>query len=288
MPAMRLPESAAVRAWARRNAVVRRVHGKLWAVRSYWRPMLARPGFAASFLLLDPEVDNYTYEIANAAELATFVAQVCSSTPERAWALIRELEEDAEFRNSLALGLGTRRDRKRVPQYGRRAGWYAIVRLLRPALVIEAGVHDGLGSSVLLAALHRNHKDGFEGQLFGIDVDITAGWLIPEALRNDFNFVHSDSVEALSRVGTEHPIDLFIHDSLHIYPHEMQEYRAVHERLSSRGTLLSDNAHVTSALHDFSVGLHRPYFFWHEVPIRHFYPGAGIGASLPPGTVGMS
>jgi len=83
-------------------------------------------------------------------------------------------------------------------------------------------------------------------------------------------------------VPRENPIDLFLHDSLHTHAHETREYRAAHDRLAPGGVLLSDDAHATTALADFSKELRRKYVFWHEQPVDHFYPGAGIGMSLKP------
>ena len=48
---------------------------KLWAMRTYTQSMMAHPFQAANFVLLDPELDNFTYEIANLDDLAEFIAR---------------------------------------------------------------------------------------------------------------------------------------------------------------------------------------------------------------------
>ncbi len=254
---------------------------KLWAMRTYTQSMMAHPFQAANFVLLDPELDNFTYEIANLDDLAEFIARTLDLDRSVVASYIRELEEDAPFRTELNVKLRMRRDRKQVALYGRRIGWYCIVRCLRPAVIIETGVHDGLGSSVLLQALHRNQAEGHEGRLFGIDINPAAGWLIPDRLRDHLTLLIEDSAIAVPRIVYEQPIDLFIHDSDHRYTHELQEFQTVAAGLAPAGLVLSDNSHATTALKDFSEASGRTFAFWHERPKHHFYPGAGIGVSCP-------
>jgi predicted O-methyltransferase YrrM len=260
---------------------LRHIYGKLLAVRMYWPAMRASPGQALKFLLTDPEVDNYTYDIGNLGELTDVLADSFGADRAKVRSYARELEEDAAFSAELSTRLRTRTDRKPRPQYGRRFGWYCIVRLLRPTLLVEAGVHDGLGSAVFLQALERNRAEEDHGRLIGIDVDPTCGWLVPDRLRGHFELAIDDSVAYVQRMPPDSRIDLFLHDSLHTYEHEMRESRAVADRLAPGGILLSDDAHATTALSDFSVERHRRYIFWRERPVNHFYPGAGIGMSLP-------
>ncbi len=243
--------------------------------------MLAHPLEAMAFLLLDPELDNFTYDIANPDELCDFIADSFNVTRDTVAGYIRELEDDASFRNELNARLRGRRDRKPMALYGRRIGWYCITRCLQPRTVIETGVHDGLGSSVLLQALSRNQAEGLEGQLFGIDINPQAGWLIPDRLRDQMTLRIEDSALAVPRIARERPVDLFIHDSDHRYAHELAEFQHVAAGLSSSAVVLSDNAHVTTALKDFSAAAGRTYAFWQERPAHHFYPGSGIGMSLP-------
>jgi hypothetical protein len=52
--------------------------------------------------------------------------------------------------------------------------------------------------------------------------------------------------------------------------------------LSSAAVILGDNAHLTSALFEFSIASRRKFLFFAEKPADHFYPGAGIGAAFAP------
>jgi hypothetical protein len=245
----------------------------------YWRYMWRRPLRALEFLFFDPELTNFTYAIGNLGELAEFLATVWGIEAAATDAFIRELECDSEFRSELGAVLRTRPNRRHTALYGRRAGWYCAVRVLKPKVVIESGVHDGLGSSVLLRALERNRAEGADGKLIGIDLDPASGWLIPHRLRDRFALVVEDSKTALPRIAAQETVDLFIHDSNHSYDHESGEYRTIGGALSSEGVLLSDNAHATDALERFSEERGRSFAFWRERPKGHFYPGAGIGIS---------
>lgn len=267
--------------WMVRDAGPRRVvRGKFWTLRHYRTSMRAHPLQAITFVLFDPELDNFTYDIANLDELGGFLATTLGLDKEMVVGYIRELEGDSAFRGELNARLRTRRDRKSVAKYGRRIGWYCIVRAMHPRVVVETGVHDGLGSSVLSQALYRNRQEGHEGQLYGIDINPKAGWLIPERLRDHMTLLIEDSAVAVPRIAHEGPIDLFIHDSDHRYAHELKEFQTAAAGFSPDAVVLSDNAHATTALKDYAAESDREYAFWREIPKNHFYPGAGIGISV--------
>jgi len=265
---------------------IRVVHDRLHTVRRYspgWSSVYRHPFRAFDFIFFDPEIENFTYDLANLDELAAFMGSVLGIGAKSAGAFIQELEQDSPFRAELNNILRTRLYKKHTALYGRRAGWYCAVRALRPQVVIETGVHDGLGSSVLLRALERNRTEGADGRLIGIDLVPSSGWLIPRRLCDRFSLVVKDSASALPRIAEQERVDLFIHDDAHDPDHEFGEYRAIHKGLSAGGVLLSDNAHATDALKRFSESHGRPFHFWREKPKDHVYPGAGIGLSLPPG-----
>lgn len=265
---------------ARTTRPTRVVRAKLWAMRNYTQAMLRRPLQALSFVLFDPELDNYTYALANVGQLSAFLAATFRLDQGRVDAYLDEIEHDAALREMLNARLRLRPDRKPVALYGRRIGWYALVRAFQPAVIVETGVHDGLGSSVLLRAIQRNHAEGGAGRLYGIDINPHAGWLIPDRLREHLTLIIEDSATALPRLTQRERVDLLIHDSDHSYAHELKEFELVADGLSADGIILSDNAHATTALRDFSAQRDRVYAFWKEQPKAHFYPGAGIGVSV--------
>lgn len=161
--------------------------------------------------------------------------------------------------------------------YGRRLGWYALVRALKPRTVVETGVDKGLGSCVLAAGLLRNRAEGHPGRYLGTDINPQAGWMFQGAYREVGEILYGDSIESLQRL--EGPIDLFINDSDHSSEYEEREYACIALKLSPTAVVLGDNALVTDKLYQFAVATGRRFLFFSEKPADHWYPGAGIGAA---------
>ncbi len=134
---------------------------------------------------------------------------------------------------------------------------YAAVRALRPNLVVETGVANGVSSAYLLLALHLNGQ----GTLYSIGLDDakylpagrSLGWVVPDWLRPRWKVMPGDSREILPKLLAQlKSIDVFIHDSLHTYEHMIWEFRQAYPRLRSGGLLLSDDAGWNSAFSDFT------------------------------------
>jgi hypothetical protein len=161
--------------------------------------------------------------------------------------------------------------------YGRRLGWYAIVRARKPHLVVETGVHDGLGSTVLLRALERNAEDGYEGSLVSFDPSGGAGWLIPDFLRSRHHLEVDPAPEGFGDGLRDRRVDFFIHDSDHRYEHETNEFEAIWPLTGPGTVLLSD--HAGTAFRDFCDRRRLTCRSFKEVP-RHWYAGARIGVAI--------
>lgn len=141
---------------------------------------------------------------------------------------------------------------------------YALVRALRPRLVVETGVAHGKSSALILLALDHNKSgrlvsfdlpptgelaDGSKTSLSGREV----GWLVPENLRRNWDLHLVDSKSGLNEmfrrpVDPPNPpeIDFFFHDSLHTFEHISAELAAVRNHLSARCLLLADNMEMES------------------------------------------
>jgi predicted O-methyltransferase YrrM len=150
--------------------------------------------------------------------------------------------------------------------------YYALVRALRPSVVVETGVWFGMSSAFLLQALHDNDH----GTLYSIDLpnhqyicddgepggdsvghpDRT-GVLVPDYLRYRWQLcigkVQDRLVPILQTLGA---MDLYVRDSEHTYTAVTFELTHAWEHLSKGGVLLSDDVHWTSAFAHFadSVG----------------------------------
>ena len=238
------------------------------------------PIASAKYLLFDRELDNFTYELANEGELAQFLGRTLGITPDEATGYIGELQGDDSLRAAIRERLSSRADRNRTMPYGRRLGWYAAARARKARTIVETGVHDGLGSTVLLQALKRNAADGSDGRLISFDINPGAGWLIPSDLRSRHELHIGNSLDLLVPALDGREVDLFIHDSDHRYEHETAEFEAVLDVARQQAILISDNAHGGTAFKDFCERHRLPFHLFMEVPANHFYAGAGLGLTL--------
>jgi hypothetical protein len=232
------------------------------------------------FVLTDPEPANFTYEIANTGELVHWTANVAGCAVDRAAAYIAELDSDQVLCDRVhAATAGHRLWTKASPPFGKRLGWYAVARATRPALIIETGVHDGLGSLVLLRALERNVEEGHPGRLVSFDINPQAGWLVGSHPLWDLRIQDS-------RVGLPHVLQhagdlgMFIYDGWHAYDDERNDLVVATQHLAADGVLLSDDAH-SHALSDVCREHGLLYYEFREAPMRHFYSGSVLGAGRP-------
>jgi hypothetical protein len=228
------------------------------------------------------EESNFTYHLTpeNLLYLAHTLSVVTGCSVELAQTYIREIREDrelAQYVEGQALSSKFRGVTDRRVAYGRRIGWYAMVRILKPKVVIETGVDKGLGAVVLCAALLRNQAEGSAGAYYGTDIVPTAGWMLKAPYNEVGQLLIGDSVESLR--GFQSPIDLFVNDSDHSADYEALEYETIVGKLSPKAVILGDNAHVTSKLAEFSLKQGRRFVYFQEEPEHHWYRGGGIGMS---------
>lgn len=245
--------------------------------RSYYRPQMK---LAMRWSRLHTEDSNFYYPLTarNEATLASLVSVVSGLDVEQAQSYITEAKEDDSLREHIRRGLLSNPElRDALPMLGRRLGWYAFIRALKPRLVVETGVAHGVGSCVICAALLRNREEGFPGRYIGTEIDRHAGKLLAGPYADVGTIHFGDSIESLESM-TEF-IDVFINDSDHSAEYEAIEYETVASHLGAPSLILGDNSHVTTALRDFAVRNGRPFLFFREEPADHWYPGAGIGIS---------
>lgn len=135
---------------------------------------------------------------------------------------------------------------------------YAMVRVLRPAHVIETGVSSGVSSAHLLLGLERNGR----GTLHSVDLPTRqrgstfsardspvalppgkeTGWAVPSGVRRRWDLRVGRSEDVLPGLVEPLPsVGLFLHDSLHTPRHLAFELSTVRPRLSPGGVVLADN-----------------------------------------------
>lgn len=151
---------------------------------------------------------------------------------------------------------------------------YVICRTIRPDVVVETGVAQGVSTSFILKALDANRSGrlysidlpNFEGALAkrGVPGYVSAiadlpkekqpGWVVPSELRRRWILRIGSSREVLPPLLDElSRVDLFLHDSEHSYENMVFEFRSVWPKLSQGGFLLSHDIYWNDAFRDFSV-----------------------------------
>ena len=232
------------------------------------------------------EYYNHTYRLTdlNRGYLASYGAVISGHELAEIDQHCRELENDQELRAALMQRTLASPDRHNCdvePRFGRRIGWYALIRATKPRVVVETGVDRGLGTAVLAAAVMRNAKEGFPGLVYATDIIPDCGHLLAEPYKNYCRILLGDSVETLKKF-TE-PVDVFIHDSDHRAEYEWAEFLAVESKLHPGSIVLSDNSNQTSKLFEFAQRIGRSFLYFQDQPKNHWWPGDGIGAAFLPG-----
>ncbi len=239
---------------------------------------------ALRWLFVSKETTNFTYPLDNLsrAYLTDFIAQATNTEVEKVEGYLQEIEQDKELSAHILAHLQQHPDRYKSDNtvyYARRIGWYALVRILRPRVLIETGIDKGLGSCVLCAALRRNAAEGDLGHYYGTDINPAAGYLLQSPYKEFGTILYGDSIESLNKF--DKAVDLFINDSDHSATYEAREYEAILPKMSENGIIVSDNAELADSLHQFSRRHRRAFLFWRETPAQHWFSGTSIGISLP-------
>lgn len=233
---------------------------------------------SARWLAHSKEYTNYTYDLTarNRNHLAWWVSSVSGVSHEQCRQYLEEIHNNDFLRRHIADCV--RNSPRRgisdlVMPLGRREGWYAMTRALKPRIAVEAGTDKGLGALAIGLALRANGQ----GHLHTVDLNPSAGTLLPGF--SDVVTMHrgQDSRAFLAEFSEQ--LDLFVQDADHSRTHETAELRAVESKLRRGAVVLSDNAHVTDALATWAQDRHWSFLYFAEEPEDHWHPGNGIGAA---------
>jgi hypothetical protein len=253
---------------------------RAWVALSYILPSLLN---ICAWLFKSNETTNFTYDLENINEryLISIIAHITNVPFDICFAYIKEIKADDKLRNHIYAVTNTS-PRASISdneaRFGRRLGWYVLVRILKPKIVVETGVDKGIGACLLTAALKRNSEEGYQGWYYGTDINPMAGYLLAGDYLNHGSILYGDSIKSLVKLNET--IDLFINDSNHSAEYEASEYRTIAGKLSESAMILGDNAHATDKLLEFSLETNRSFVFFQEKPHQHWHPGCGIGFSF--------
>jgi hypothetical protein len=165
---------------------------------------------------------------------------------------------------------------------------YALVRLIRPQVIVETGGTPGKSSAFILRALQRNG----EGKLYTIDLPppgetgtvsvndthvrrpsaLGSNWCVPEWLRDRQALVIGPAQEGLPAVLSQvNEVCIFIHDSDHSYEHMRWELETAYPFVRVGGLLWSDDINTNTAWQDFCAahGLRRQDFQSQGVALKN-------------------
>lgn len=194
---------------------------------------------------------------------------------------IKEVESNEELKKHIILTTNNSKENRfadKEVRFGRRVGWYAFARALKPKVIIETGVDKGLGSVLLCTAIEKNKEEGYNGNYYGTDINPKAGYLLAGKYKEFGQILYGDSITSLSNFKEN--IDLFINDSDHSTDYEYEEYQTIKSLLKEKTIILGDNSHCTNKLSQFSLENKRHFLFFKEKPSNHWYSGGGIGISF--------
>ena len=262
-----------------KRVILYRQYLRMRTVLSYYSETLK---FAMRWVFAKTETDNFYYSLkqGNLNDLISAVSFVTGDSFLTIQKYIEEINSNSriqkQIEDSWKLNAGMA-DAK--VGFARRVGWYAVIRSIKPKLIVETGVSHGVGALVICAALERNQEEGIVGKYLGTDINPEAGSLILKEFKSFATILVGDSLDSLQSL--REPIDLFINDSDHSAEYERSEYEVIKKLLTKEALILGDNSHVTEELRDFSHRNNRNYLFFGEKPDQHWYPGAGIGFSFP-------
>jgi hypothetical protein len=177
------------------------------------------------------------------------------------------IQEDIKNKTENLTGMGT------IDVDG--ATLYILLRGIKANKIVETGVANGGSTYYILSAISKNGR----GYLHSIDKPLNeetlqkdplrkigvhskhhgaippgkdVGWLVPEQLRDNWICHLGDSKKILPKLlPTLSDIDVFIHDSRHMYRHMSFEYKVSWNYINQGGLLCSHDILQNNAFDDF-------------------------------------
>lgn len=266
---------------ARARHALRRASRLRWLTKrsilaKYGVALREQPGMYLRYLLWDPEVESYSYDIANDDELCAFGAAHFGITQEAVRGYLEEARTDPELTARLSRQVRWRFDVKHRLPVGNRLLWYVTARATKPTLIVETGIYEGLGSLVLLRALDRNAEEGANGRLISVDVDPTSGFLVAPRLRDRWTKLTGFSNQELERaIGPAERVGLLLQDTPHTEENQRWEFDFALRHAAARLVLIEGSGGYCPTMGELAGRLGIELLHFREQPRGHFYPAPG-------------
>ena len=237
------------------------------------------------WLFRSNETTNFTYFLDDLSRqyLANFVSGIFGVSYETVISYFEEIEKDSNFQNHIKTHTLKSEQKYKADtevRLGRRIAWYAIIRILKPKVVIETGIDKGLGSCLIANALLKNKAEGFPGNYYGTDINPKAGFLFQPPYSETGKVLYGDSIQSLEKF--DQTIDLFISDSDHSDLYEAKEYEVIREKMNQSGVIIGDNSFQSPSLFQFCKKYGYRFHYFQEKTKNHWYQGEGLGVGLMP------
>lgn len=249
-------------------------------VRAHGRSLLGDRALGLRYVLWDPELESYTYDLANEDELARQLAGYFGVSEQDVASYMREAHQHPELNDLLERRLRWRFAWKKRLPLGNRMAWYVIVRIRRPQLVAESGVLSGLGSLAVLCALERNAAEGYEGHLVSADTDPSAGSLVPARMRRRWTKLVGTSVQTIPDALEGRRIGVFIQDSPHTLENQTAEFSLALRHADTSLVLVDSGGGQTPALAQVCAERKAERLVLHMRPARHVYAPTSTDVAL--------
>jgi hypothetical protein len=229
-----------------------------------------------AYVLFDPETESFSFEPANEQEIIAGLAAALGRPRDELAGYAAETRGDPELGATLSGHVGWRFDVKRRQPLGNRLAWYLIARALKPELIVETGIYQGLGSLVLLRAIERNRQEGSPGELMSFDINPRAGGLVRAQAREDWQRLIGSTHDLLLPALDGRRVGMFLQDTPHTVENQRFEFGAALSHAAPMLVLVDCSGRQSQALEELCAehgGIQ------HRVPMRsrnHIYPGAEV------------
>lgn len=229
-----------------------------------------------AYVLLDPEVESFSYELENEDEIICALARALDRPFDELARYASETREDPELNELLARHARWRFDVKRRLPLGNRLTWYVIVRALKPELVVETGIYLGLGSLAVLRALERNRREGSVGELMSFDTLSGAGSIVRAQARRGWHRFVGSTKDLLLPAIEGRRVDILFQDTPHTEENQRFEFSAALSHAGPKLLLFDASGGTAPTLGTICAERCGAYYRMPLLSRGHVFPGIDI------------
>jgi hypothetical protein len=229
-----------------------------------------------AYVLFDPELASFSFELENEQEVIAGLAVALGQPEDTLATYVAETRADPELNEELARHVRWRPDIKRRQPLGHRLAWYVMARVYEPKLIVETGIHRGLGSLALLRALDHNRREGHPGELMSFDTDPEAGSIVRDQVQGDWRRILGSTHDRLLPALAGRSVDMLFQDTPHTEENQRLEFEAALSHAAPRLLLLDASGGWAPTLEALCAEQGGAY---HRVPFRtrdHILSGSAI------------